>query len=48
MTGPERLAFFREMLPLVKAENMPWKSTDWDNPTEWKPRAEPSGLAIWG
>jgi uncharacterized protein len=47
MTGPERLALFRQMLPLVKPENMPWKSTDWANPTEWKPREEPSGLAIW-
>jgi aryl-alcohol dehydrogenase-like predicted oxidoreductase len=47
MTGPERLAFFREMLPLVKPENMPWKSSNWDNPAEWKPRAEPGGPAIW-
>ena len=48
MTGPERLAFFREVLPMVQPENMPWKATDWMNPTEWKPREEPSGLAIWG
>jgi aryl-alcohol dehydrogenase-like predicted oxidoreductase len=48
MTGPERLAFFREILPLVKSENMPWKSSEWGNPVEWKPRAEPSGPAIWG
>jgi aryl-alcohol dehydrogenase-like predicted oxidoreductase len=48
MTGPERLAFFREVLPLVKPENMPWKSSEWGNPVEWKPRAEPSGPAIWG
>lgn len=47
MTGPERLAFFREMLPLVQPENMPWKATDWGNPTEWKPRAEPSGYGLW-
>lgn len=44
MTGPERLAFFREMLPLVTPENMPWKSADWGNPTEWKPRREPWGF----
>lgn len=44
MTGPERLAFFREVLPLVKPENMPWKATDWANPTEWKPRQEPWGF----
>ncbi len=44
MTGPERLEFFREMLSLVRPENMPWKATDWSNPTEWKPRREPAGL----
>ena len=47
MTGPERLAFFREMLPLVKPENVPWKATDWDDPTEWRFREEPSGLDMW-
>jgi hypothetical protein len=47
MTGPERLAFFREVLPMVQPENAPWKATDWDNPTEWKPRHEPSGLGLW-
>ena len=47
MTGPERLAFFREMLPLVEPQNMPWKASDWDKPTEWKPRDEPGGLGIW-
>ncbi len=45
MTGPERLSFFREMLPLVVPQNMPWKATEWGSPTEWKPRREPSGLA---
>jgi aryl-alcohol dehydrogenase-like predicted oxidoreductase len=44
MTGPERLSFFREVLPLVVPENMPWKATEWGSPTEWKPRNEPSGL----
>ncbi len=38
MTGPERLAFFQEILPLVRPENMPWKATEWGNPTEWVPR----------
>jgi hypothetical protein len=47
MTGPERLAFFREVLPLVKPQNMPWKASDWDEPTEWKPRKEPSGFGLW-
>ena len=43
MTGPERLAFFREVLPLVKPENMPWKAVEWDRPTEWRARREPAG-----
>lgn len=47
MNGPERLAFFREILPLVKPENMPWKAAEWGNPTRWKPRDEPSGLYDW-
>jgi len=47
MTGPERLEFFREVLPMVEPENMPWKSVEWAHPTEWKPRREPSGPAIW-
>jgi uncharacterized protein len=38
MSGPERLAFFQEMLPLVKPENMPWKANDWGNPTDWAQR----------
>jgi hypothetical protein len=47
MTGPERLEFFREVLPLVHPEKMPWKAADWGSPTEWKPRKEPWGPAIW-
>ncbi len=47
MSGPERLAFFREMLPLVKPENMPWKASEWGNPTQWKSREQPSGLYNW-
>ena len=41
MTGPERLAFFREVLPLVRPENMPWKADEWDHPTEWRPVESP-------
>ncbi len=41
LSGPERLAFFREMLPLVTPENMPWKAADWNKPVAWSPRAEP-------
>jgi len=47
MTGQERLEFFREMLPLVQPENMPWKAAEWGNPVEWKPRTDPAGLDIW-
>jgi aryl-alcohol dehydrogenase-like predicted oxidoreductase len=47
MSGSERLEFFREMLPLVRPENLPWKAIDWDHPTEWEPRREPHGPAIW-
>jgi aryl-alcohol dehydrogenase-like predicted oxidoreductase len=47
MTGPERLVFFREISPMVKPENMPWKAADWGNPTEWKPRQEPGGYEVW-
>ena len=47
MTGTERLAFFREALALVSPENQPWKAPDWEQPTDWKPRNEPSGLDIW-
>jgi aryl-alcohol dehydrogenase-like predicted oxidoreductase len=47
MSGPERLEFFRSVLPLVEPESMPWKASDWGNPTEWKSRKEPSGSAIW-
>ena len=38
MTDEERLAFFKDIIPLVKPENMRWKATDWENPTEWIPR----------
>jgi hypothetical protein len=47
MTGPQRLAFFREMLPLVKTENLPWKASDWDKPTVWRFREEPYGPDMW-
>jgi len=47
MSGPERLEFFREVLPLVRPEGMPWKAVDWGDPVEWKPRKEPAGLFQW-
>jgi uncharacterized protein len=38
MTGPERLELFREMMPLVRPENMPWKAQEWGNPVAWRER----------
>jgi len=46
LAGPERLEFFREILPLVQPENMPWKAEDWGNPSSWKPRKEPAGFNV--
>ena len=38
MTDDERLAFFKEIIHLVRPDKMPWKAKDWNNPTEWTPR----------
>ena len=38
MTDEERLAFFKDIIPLVRPEKMRWKANDWSNPTEWVPR----------
>ncbi len=38
MTDDERLAFFKDILPLVRPEKLRWKADDWDNPKEWVPR----------
>jgi uncharacterized protein len=38
MSDEERLAFFKEIIPLVRPEKLYWKATDWDNPKEWIPR----------
>jgi len=35
LTDEERLAFFKDIMPLVRPEKIPWKAADWDNPTEW-------------
>lgn len=47
MSGPDRLEFFRELLPLVQPQNMPWKAPNWSSPTEWRERQEPAGLFEW-
>lgn len=36
LSGPERLELFREVMPNVTPQNVPWKAEDWDNPVEWK------------
>ena len=41
MSGEERLAFYREILPLVTPAIMPWKANEWKNPTAWIARKEP-------
>ncbi len=38
MSDEERLAFFKDIIHLVEPAELFWKSTDWDNPTEWIPR----------
>jgi hypothetical protein len=34
----ERLELFKEILPRVTPEAMPWKSEDWSGPVKWKKR----------
>jgi predicted aldo/keto reductase-like oxidoreductase len=38
MTDSERLAFFKDIMPLVRPDKMPWKAADWSKPTQWVPR----------
>ena len=47
MTSIERLAFFRDILPMVTPQNMPWKSKDWAR-NDWIERKEPFGLTRTG
>lgn len=35
MTDEERLAFFKDIIPLVRPDKMRWKASDWGNPTAW-------------
>jgi hypothetical protein len=35
MTDEERLAFFKDIIPLVRPDKMKWKASDWDNPRKW-------------
>ena len=47
LSGTERLELYRDVLPLVTPENMPWKAVAWGDPSGWKPREEPSGPSTW-
>ena len=38
LTDIERLELYREILPKVTPENLPWKSDNWGQPTAWKKR----------
>jgi len=44
LNGVERLALLREVLPLLKPENLPWKADDWDDPKAWHLRTEPAPI----
>ena len=35
MSDAERLAFFKDIIPLVRPDKMKWKATDWEDPSEW-------------
>jgi aryl-alcohol dehydrogenase-like predicted oxidoreductase len=39
MSDEERLAFFKDILPLVRPDKLPWKANNWGNPTAWAPRS---------
>jgi len=38
MTDVERLAFFQDILPLVRPDKLRWKADDWENPVDWVKR----------
>lgn len=38
LSDEERLELFREVLPIVTPEGVPWKAEDWNDPVEWKRR----------
>ncbi len=38
LSDAERLAFFRDIIPLIQPDKMPWKTTEWKEPTAWVPR----------
>jgi predicted aldo/keto reductase-like oxidoreductase len=38
LSDAERLELFKEVLPRVTPDAVPWKAEDWNNPVEWKKR----------
>lgn len=38
LSDDERLELFKEVMPLVTPEGLPWKAEDWNHPVEWKRR----------
>jgi len=38
LSDSERLELFKEVLPFVTPEEVPWKAENWNNPVEWKKR----------
>ena len=38
MTDEERLAFFGDIIGLVRPDKLPWKANSWRNATDWMPR----------
>ena len=38
MTDEERLAFFKDIMHLVRPDKLPWKANSWSNATAWAPR----------
>lgn len=38
LTDTEKLELYKEILPLVSPQLMPWKSDNWGLPTDWKKR----------
>jgi aryl-alcohol dehydrogenase-like predicted oxidoreductase len=38
MSDEERLAFFQDIIHLVRPDKLPWKANRWRNPTDWMPR----------
>ena len=39
MSDEERLAFFKDILPLVRPDKLPWKANAWRDATAWAPRS---------